>query len=159
MVGKRWALVFCPAQWVEDFLVQAVLLFFKTFLLVAGAASSCFCKHCPLSIQTSYLAFTKSLVSITTVAFHLSTGRMTMLFFSFSVLNATLSSLIVGGGGLDLFRMLQTLPHSSVASSSFILQSTPTTAAISRVGIFCGAGQKFKPRQSTVSLASVRSCE
>ena len=52
-----------------------------------------------------------------------------MLSFSFSVLNTTLSTLIMlGEDGLDLLRALQTLPHSSLVSSSFILWATPSTA-------------------------------
>ena len=84
-----------------------------------------------------------------------------MFSFSLRVPDATLSSwVMLDGGGLDLLSTLQTLPRSSLASCSFILRAMPLiAAAISKVGIFRGAGAKFKPFRRTDCSASVRVSE
>ena len=68
---------------------------------------------------------------VTTVAFPLSAGRTVMSLSSLSVFKATFSLLLrMGGGGLALLSMLQTLPRRSLAASSLpIRQATPSTAA------------------------------
>ena len=109
------------------------------------------------SVSRFFTFSTYCKVSIITVAFPLSAGRIVMFLSSFSAFMAALSSFSrLGGGGFALLSILLMLPRGSVASSLPICRATASTAAvISIAGIFHGAGAKLSPQHRTRSSTSV----
>ena len=96
--------------------------------------------------------------SMTTVAFPLSAGAMTMVSASLIALVAFCSSgerLV--GGGFDFARQPAILVFVSYASDGHtLLRPLSTAAIISGTGILLGAGEKFKPLANTPFSAANR---
>ena len=93
--------------------------------------------------------------SITTVAFPLSAGMITMSSACLRLLMAFCSAgQRLEAGGLALTRQPVILVRASCASEEGTLLRPPSTAAMmSGTGIFLGAGAKFRPLANTPSSA------